>query len=361
MAIFTDIGSVTNALTRYSVKDFTPEGGLAGFLSKVGYSLSLAAREKEIFLFVLLQWVSVIFGYHIWIKLYHWIPDSWILLSLLLKNGDFVTIAEIFWSIICISIFALPIGILSGCMGASHILTRQGQASTVASCLKIVIPRTFVLWSFHWRDGLITGLQMLRVFSFLDTEVSSSKKEREKISDLAWKTGVVAVIPCILSGYSLEDSANKSLDFVKDDFNKISIIRSGYSAVNRYLCIFCYIGFYSFLYFYSDDMIPAELNFRFYLVMIFLTLPLILAMAINIAVLRPVYILMMCDLYSDYLERTEGSIDLKGASSITSAIVFISLVLLSILSVTAFLDEYSRYLLNDDVRILKLLTNYLLE
>lgn len=356
-----DISSIIDVLTKREKEEFTPDGSLARFLSKAGYALSLAFREKEIFLFVIFQWILILVGYQLWINLYHWIPDSWFIISALMKDSDILLYVEILWCAVFIVIIAMPIGIFSGCMTASHIFTRQNQPSTVASCLKVVIPRAFTLWSFHWRDGIATAFKILNSTSSLDFKTEESVIKKEKMESLAWKTGVAAIIPCIVTGQSLKNSAIRSLEFVQDDFHQIALLSSGYSRANRYLCILCYTGFYSVLYFYADELFPTKVPFSYYFIMLILTLPLVIAIAINLTLLRPIYLLTLSDLYADFIEKTDTAIDqLEGASPITSLIVFIGLTLLAALSINTLINDLHYHLAADSTDFIRLLSNYLL-
>ena len=53
-----------------------PIGGVTTFLTRVTYALSLGFKEKEIFFFGLLQWVSIALTYLLWVQMLDWIPES---------------------------------------------------------------------------------------------------------------------------------------------------------------------------------------------------------------------------------------------------------------------------------------------
>ena len=46
-----------------------PKGNTKDFTSKISYALSLGLKEKEIFFFGLLRWVSVLLAYWLWLQM----------------------------------------------------------------------------------------------------------------------------------------------------------------------------------------------------------------------------------------------------------------------------------------------------
>jgi hypothetical protein len=65
------------------------------------------------------------------------------------------------WMFVCIGLVALPLGLFSSCMVVVHLLHFEDTSSTIATCLKIVLPRAWSLWIFHWMDGYITFSRMI--------------------------------------------------------------------------------------------------------------------------------------------------------------------------------------------------------
>lgn len=68
MGAFNTIDFVRDEIKNIPNIDKKPSGGIGSFSSRVGYALSLAFKEKEIFFFALLQWVSIGLGYLLWIQ-----------------------------------------------------------------------------------------------------------------------------------------------------------------------------------------------------------------------------------------------------------------------------------------------------
>ncbi|MFT7533518.1 MAG: hypothetical protein ACI9FD_004555 [Gammaproteobacteria bacterium] len=112
-------------------------------------------------MFALLQWITIALAYLLWVQMLDWILEA---VWRSAENPDSTSIADyilLAWALVCIGIAAFPIGILTGCMSATHFLHLQGQESTIAKCLNLVLPQTWPLWIFHWIDGFITVRQIM--------------------------------------------------------------------------------------------------------------------------------------------------------------------------------------------------------
>ena len=120
-----------------TLKDFDnlPKGKIKDFTSRIKYALGLGLKEKEIFFFGLMQWISVILAYLLWLQMLYWIPQPvWDFIGECLdRPGDNdgctapANIPLFFWGIACIFIAAFPIGILSSAMGTTHFLHKNGD------------------------------------------------------------------------------------------------------------------------------------------------------------------------------------------------------------------------------------------
>lgn len=274
-----------------------PKGGIASFGSRIGYALSLGFKEKEIFFFGLLQWVSISIGYLLWVQMLDWIPEEvWRSAA----NSDEGSIADwilFAWSFVCIGIAAFPVGILTGCMGAAHFLTKQTRQSTIASCLKLVLPQSWALWAFHWVDGWITVNRILDRLPRKDDYRSSAEKALAEALYYAWKLGVAGVLPSIVTGNGLLNSGKNSVVFVKDNFLEVAKLRAGYSALCWVVGISAYVASFFFL------MVSGKMSGNIYTFYTWAAVPILIAAAVVILFLRPIYVLALCDLYSDHLEQ----------------------------------------------------------
>jgi len=180
--------------------DEKPSGGISSFRARIGYAISLGFKEKEIFFFGLLQWASIGVGYLLWVQMLDWIPEEVWRSAAESDEGSIADWILFAWSFICVGVAAFPVGILTGCMGATHFLHKQGRESTVATCLKLVLPQSWSLWSFHWIDGWITVNQIL------DRLPKKGGRKNPVLSEAlyyAWKLGVTGVLPSIVTGNNL--------------------------------------------------------------------------------------------------------------------------------------------------------------
>ncbi|MFT5114961.1 MAG: Zn-finger nucleic acid-binding protein [Parasphingorhabdus sp.] len=317
-----------------------PSGGIGSFASRIGYALSLGFKEKEILVFGLLQWAAVALAYLLWVQMLDWIPEEVWRSAENSKSGSVADYVLAAWGILCIGLAAYPIGILTGCMGAAHFLHRQGQSSTVAKCLHLVLPRSWPLWIFHWVDGYITTRQILSRLPQKDDRRTAADKALSEALYYAWKIGVSGVLPSILTGYSLVRSGKNSVFFVKDNFMEVAKLRLGYSALCWIVGIGSYIGMIFLLM--NVDILPDddELYSHIYTLYLWAALPILVGLSFVMLLLRPIYVISICDLYSDYLERQgkKASMPEDLPKSISAFVAFLAVCII-VAAVFLFRDE----------------------
>jgi len=68
------LGFVRDKISEFSSNK--PQDGVGSFCSRIGYAISLRLKEKEIFVFVLLQWASISIAYLLWVKMLGWFPEE---------------------------------------------------------------------------------------------------------------------------------------------------------------------------------------------------------------------------------------------------------------------------------------------
>jgi Zn-finger nucleic acid-binding protein len=317
-----------------------PSGGVGSFLSRVGYALSLGFKEKEIIVFGLLQWASIALAYLLWVQMLDWIPEEVWRSASESDSGSIADYVLFAWSVVCIGLAAYPIGILTGCMGAAHFLYRQGQESTVAKCLQAVLPQSWPLWIFHWVDGLITVRQIVERLPSKDNKKSAAARALSEALYYAWKMGVAGVLPSVLTGNSLVRSGKNSVFFVKDNFIEVAKLRAGYSV----LCWIVGIGSYlcTILLFMSVDILPEgdEVYSHIYTFYLWAAVPILVAASLVMLLLRPIYVISICDLYSDYLEKQGKQVSLPDniPKSVSALVAFLAIAIITAAAVL-FRDE----------------------
>lgn len=321
MGVLNKIDFVRDQIKDIPDIDKKPSGGISSFGSRISYAISLSFKEKEIFFFSFLQWASIGIGYLLWVQMLDWIPEEVWRSAAESDEGSIADWILFAWSFICVGVAAFPVGILTGCMGAAHFLNKQGKESTVAACLRLVLPQSWPLWSFHWIDGWITVNQILERLP------KKNGRKNPVLSEAlyyAWKLGVSGVLPSIVTGNGLIKSGKNSVVFVKDNFVEIAKLRAGYSALCWIIGIGAYIG--AIFFFMAVDIVPKddEIYGHIYTFYFWAAVPILIAVAIVMLFLRPIFVLALCDLYSDYLNEKGEVIDLPDnpPKSISAIVVF---------------------------------------
>ncbi len=321
MGAFNKINFIREEIKNIPGIENKPKDGVASFTSRIAYAVSLGFKEKEIFLFGLLQWVSIGFGYLLWVQMLDWIPESvWRSAA----NSDEGSIADwilLAWSFVCVGLTAFPVGILTGCMGATHFLHKQGRESTIATCFKLVLPQSWSLWSFHWIDGWITVNQIL------DRLPKKGGRKNPVLSEAlyyAWKLGVSGVLPSIVTGNNLFTSGKNSVIFVKDNLVEVAKLRAGYSALCWIVGIGTYVG--TIFLFMAVDIVPKndEVYQHIYTIYFWAAVPILIAVGVISLILRPIFVLALCDLYSDHMDEKGFPVELpeNPSKSISALVAF---------------------------------------
>ena len=88
---------------------------------------------------------------------------------------------------VCVGLVAYPLGLLTACMGASYMLRFCGRPSTIAECLKIVLPKSWTLWIFSWLDGWWTMERILERLPKKNDRTPLSVKLANEAVYQAWK------------------------------------------------------------------------------------------------------------------------------------------------------------------------------
>lgn len=306
-SMFNKLEFIRDEISEISGIDKKPKGGVKSFSSKIGYALSLGLKEKEIFVFGLLQWASIALTYLLWIQMLDWIPDEVWRSTEDSDSGSIADLVLLAWSFACVGLASFPVGILTGCMGATHFLHKQGRESTIATCLKLVLPQSWALWSFHWVDGWITVNQILERLPSDDDKTTPAEKAASEAIYYAWKIGISGVLPSIVTGKGLVASGRWSVRFVKEKFVEIAKLRAGYSALCWIIGVTAYVGMIILVLMVNILPDNEQVYSHIYDFYLWAAVPILISLAIVMLLLRPIYVLALCDLYSDFL--TEKGID----------------------------------------------------
>ena len=331
-----------------------PSGNSKDFTSKIGYALGLGLKEKEIFLFGLLQWAAVILAYLLWVQMLYWIPQPvWDYIADCLDSpGDTdgctapADIILFLWGMFCILLAAFPIGILSSAMGTTHFLYRNGEKSTVAKCLNAAFSNAWATWSFHFIDGYITVNQIIERLpedNKNNFETPAQIAARRALSEAlyyAWKIGIAGVIPSLVLGNGLIDSGKNSIKFVKANMVEIFKLRAAYSSLCWVVGILAYIGGIFVVMSMGDAAYADSGGLAIARIYQFLIIPIAIAVSVVMILLRPIYVLTLCEMYSDYLRdnNEEAILPNDPGSGKKATILFLVFCVLAIILV-AFHDQ----------------------
>ena len=301
---------------------------------KAGYALSLGLKEKEIFFFGGMQWLAVAMAYLLWTQMLFWIPpEVWDAM----QNEDGagpIDYALTLWAFLCVGLAAFPIGIFSSCMGVTHFLHKQGRASTVAMCLKLSLPNAWRLWAFHWTDGWFTVKQIWSRIPGGENRTLAQILYQEALY-YAWKVGISGVLPSMVLGKGMIESGKESLAFVKQHTKEIIKLRAAYSGNCWVLGILTYVAAFPIV-FYLDDGTGIGNNIAN--IYLYIALPICFSTGFIMFFLRPIYLLNLCNLYSDYLKTNNITVELPDNPPRAMS----ALVVFAILCVAALVIFYYR-------------------
>lgn len=327
--IVEDIQNQISALAEVESFKASNTNLFTGGFSRLLRAIKLAFSEKEIFTFASLQLCAIIITYYIWVQFLGWIPES-------IWNDDeslahlALNLVFLLWSFLCVGFASFFIGLLSGCMGASVLLKKTGRKSTIASCFLLVVPNIKNVWIFSWIDGWITVNQILERIP----KKNWSWRPSCEIPYYAWKFGTVGILPSSMIGNNLIESGKDSIDLIKARTLEVLTLRIQYSFFCWIVGIATYIGSLVFFTKCNDLFIRLPGIEGFYLLM---GIPIIIAAAVVVLVLRPIYIISCFDVYSDYLREEKREIPFEQTSNLLD-FLFVSFIVLFILLLLIFFN-----------------------
>lgn len=343
-------------ISKFPEMNDLPEGNKRDFTSKISYALSLGFKEKEIFFFGVMQWIFVFLACILWIQMLFWIPQPvWDAVSECIEsnsgNAEGCTLmADIpltLWGYFCILLAAFPVGIFSSAMGSAHFMYKQNKESTVIKCVRSALANAWTTWSFHFIDGFITVRQIANrlpqddgIQTPMIKKMNDARRAKAEALYYAWKIGSAGVLPNMVLGNNLIDSGKNSLKFVRSRFVEIAKLRAAYSSICWVVGIAAYIGAIITLVLMGDSIYADSGGLAIPKIYQYLMIPISFALLIVIIFLRPIYVLSICNLYSDYLVSINEQPVLPDdpSTGVKAGIVFGFLCILAIL-IIIFRDQ----------------------
>ncbi len=258
-------------------------------------ALRLAMQEKEIFLFAALQWLSIVVAFLVCIEVIKYIPEFQKGYEFIEGESHWISNAIILTAIfLSIAAAALPVGVLTGAMAASHFLRRHGRDSTISSCMAVSAKRVWRLWVFHTVDGAVTVFRVLDRLSKKENKSVSATAIKEA-SYFAWKVACASAVPTLLLAKDLSEAVRSSTAFMREDLLRITALRAAYSGA-CWVVAFITAG----LVMVVRGTFPVS-TYSLYEVFLVMSMPFAAGLAFVMLFLRPIYVLSLCDLYSNFI------------------------------------------------------------
>ena len=135
-------------------------------------------------------------------------------------------------------------------------------------------------------------------------ETAVQKAARRAASEAlyyAWKLGVAGVLPSLVLGNGVIESGKNSIKFVKANFIEIAKLRAAYSLLCWVVGILAYVGAMITLIFMGDEIYALSGGIAIAKIYLYMIVPIAVSVSVVMIFLRPIYVLTICDMYSDYL------------------------------------------------------------
>ena len=290
-------------------KDIKPKiwkrENIAGFFNRSAYAISLISREKEILLFSALQWIAIALVGLLWGEMLGWIPHE--LLNVRSLHDFLVDFAVFAWSFLCTALAAYPIAVFTAAMGAAHFLRQQGQPSTIGACLQLALPNASRLWIFYLWDGWQT-------FNWIIDNVPrkgggdfrfAERRALAKATHHAWKTGTLGMPPALLLGRGLIEAASESVSLLKKRSTEVVKLRGGYAAICGIVIL---AGLMATTMLFIFGLTPPKGTAPRTIYVLWIGVPMFAIIGVIELLVRPVYVIAACQMYSEFRKETRKPI-----------------------------------------------------
>jgi len=242
------------------------------------------------------QVVVIAFFYYLFMQIFNFVPYG---------GAATIDIVFIIWGLFCMSMASVFMSILSGCIGVAHFIYRSGQSVTIGACLGVALPRAWPLWVLTWADVWMTVYRLFARFPKKKYNRSYAELVRSEALYFAWKLSTLGMLPGLLVGMTPLEAAKSSVPFIQHNYSDVVKLRFGYSFLWWVFMIASYLGSgYLMLTLglgigASHESLSETVNVMqaFY----YFGFPMMIALSVAYVVLRPIYLISACDIYSDYL------------------------------------------------------------
>lgn len=314
----------------------TKSESIVYFRKCIADSVKLIFKEKEIIVFAILQLVCIGLGYYLWVNILNWIPEEIWDEYKEKDDGSVIDLVFLLWSFFCVGLTAYPLGILTACMGTAHFLHENDGESTVAKCLRIVLSRSWPIWIFSWVDGWWTVMRILERLPKKNDRTPRSTKLINEATYQAWKIASLGVIPSLIIGRSVADCCRDSLAFLRVRFKVICQLRIAYSFICWFFGIASYVGGIFLAPYILSKMSSNNDMYTFY---VYVGIPMLIALFFIQVIFRPIYILTVCRIYSNFIREYKVPVVFPSVSKFSSSIIAFLLLGVIIFAVFLYRDE----------------------
>lgn len=277
------------------------------YIANIPRVAGLMAREPEILLLAVVQWLVIWIAYLAWTQFLYWIPDSvWhSILEDVERNRHsvgtaWVDLALFCWSLVIVVVASFPIGLCSAAMVAVYNLRNAGQTSTIGTALALAERNLGRIWTFTSVDNWLT---VSTIFDRLPSRHARRRPGAELLY-YAWKLGTMGVVPALVAGRDYLDAGRDSLKLLTTQPGRALALRLGYSALCWVVGIGTYIATFAFMPRQLADLRAAHAMFNIYFRV---ATPLFVAVGIICVVLRPFFLLAVAKFYTDVFDVTTAT------------------------------------------------------
>lgn len=327
---------------------------LGGFIGESVVSFFYILKEKENITFAILQWLSIIGAYYLWVQFLGWIPEELWEAAANSKNTSSADLLLLLWSFLCVGLASMPIGILTACMGASQLLSIEGRDSTIIDCLKCVLPKIWQIWLFSWFDGWVTVERILDRLPKKNDRRTLAEKLIMEAAYQGWKLASLGFIPALVSGRTVKEACADSLNLAAKRFLPLAKLRLGYSMICWIIGISCYLSLYK-LFPLVTSFAKSHGATEVYSFYVIAGLPMIAALMILMVFVRPLYIISAARIYADYTDSMQIKRNLPASASKIAADWLILIALIAIVWGLVCIKDTSTKVLNDPNTIIEML------
>lgn len=310
------------------------EQNLSTFTGELGHAFRLILQEKEILFFAAFQWLVIAAAYLVWTQMLDWIPDTVWEEARKKDNKVVFTLLNLVltgWSFLVVAVASYPLSILNAAITAVHYQRSAGRPSTIAGCLDLAFRNLPKLWIFTTIDAWIT------VNAILDRLPRRNGKRTalDEFLYYAWKIGTMGVVPALTAGRGFVDSAKDSVALLAARPGRAIGIRMGYSLICWVVGVLAYLGGLAYVM-QAGGLHGANAVYNFY---VLLALPIFVSVGVVAVLLRPLYLVMVAQLYTDVVPVERHTVLQREAGKFDIVALVFSILLCILLAAYFFGDQ----------------------